>query len=104
MQSYVTNPSFFRVKTLLSLEISEVDSLARKAVGSLTSFRLLLGRCLLAMRETKGFKKFGCSSEIHYSVLCKWIESSQRSTEGWEIIAQATLKRRGYGVFSGCHF
>ena len=68
MNSYVTNPSFFRVKTLLLLEISEVDSLARKAVGSLTSFRLLLGRCLLAMRKTKGFKKFGCSSEIHYSV------------------------------------
>ena len=68
MKSHVTNPSFFRVKTLLSLEISEVDSLARKAVGSLTSFRLLLGRCLLAMREKKGFKKFGCSSEIHYSV------------------------------------
>ena len=65
MKSYVTNPSFFRVKTLLSLEISEVDSLAREAVGSLTSFRLLLGRCLLAMRERKGFKKYGCSSEIH---------------------------------------
>ena len=68
MKSYVTNPLFFRLKTLLSLEISEVDGLARKAVGSLTSFRLLLGRCLLAMRETKGFKKYGCSSEIHYSV------------------------------------
>ena len=68
MNSYVTNPLFFRLKTLLSLEISEVDGLARKAVGSLTSFRLLLGRCLLAMRETKGFKKDGCSSEIHYSV------------------------------------
>ena len=68
MNSYVTNPLFFRLKTLLSLEISEVDGLARKAVGSLTSFRLLLGRCLLALRETKGFKKYGCSSEIHYSV------------------------------------
>ena len=68
MNSYITNPLFFRLKTLLSLEISEVDGLARKAVGSLTSFRLLLGRCLLAMRETKGFKKYGCSSEIHYSV------------------------------------
>ena len=68
MNSYITNPLFFRLKTLLSLEISEVDGLARKAVGSLTSFRLLLGRCLLAMRERKGFKKYGCSSEIHYSV------------------------------------
>ena len=63
-----TSLTFFRLKTLLSLEISEVDGLARKAVGSLTSFRLLLGRCLLALRETKGFKKYGCSSEIHYSV------------------------------------
>jgi HNH endonuclease len=28
----------------------------------------LLGRCLLAMRKSKGFKKYGCSSEIHYAV------------------------------------
>ena len=56
------------MNTLLSLEVSEIHSLARKAVGSLTSYRLLLGRCLLAMRETKGFKRYGCSSEIHYSV------------------------------------
>ena len=68
MQNNLTNPSFFRIKTLLSLEVSEIHSLARKAVGSLTSYRLLLGRCLLAMRETKGFKRYGCSSEIHYSV------------------------------------
>ena len=68
MTNQLTNPSFFRMNTLLSLEVSEVHSLARKAVGSLTSYRLLLGRCLLAMRETKGFKRYGCSSEIHYSV------------------------------------
>ena len=68
MKNHLTNPSFFRMNTLLSLEVSELHGLARKAVGSLTSYRLLLGRCLLAMRETKGFKRYGCSSEIHYAV------------------------------------
>ena len=68
MKNHFTNPSFFRMNTLLSLEVSELHGLARKAVGSLTSYRLLLGRCLLALRETKGFKRYGCSSEIHYAV------------------------------------
>jgi hypothetical protein len=68
MKSYSTNPVYFRLDTLLSLGTSQVHELARKAVGTLTSYRLVLGRCLLAMRESKGFKTFGCSSEIHYAI------------------------------------
>ena len=43
-------------------------NLALRAVGTLTSSRLTLGRCLLAIQETGDFKKFGCSSSTHYAI------------------------------------
>ena len=68
MKSKTINPVHFRMDTLLALGVSQVHELARKAVGTVTSYRVVLGRCLLAMRESKGFKKYGCSSEIHYGL------------------------------------
>ena len=68
MNLHTTNPVVFRLDTLLALGVSEVHELARKAVGTLTSYRVVIGRCLLAMRESKGFKKYGCSSEMHYAI------------------------------------
>jgi HNH endonuclease len=68
MNLRTTNPVVFRLDTLLALGVSEVHELARKAAGTLTSYRVVIGRCLLAMRESKGFKKYGCSSEMHYAI------------------------------------
>ena len=68
MKTYADNPAYFRLDILVSLGVSQVHELARKSVGTLTTYRVVLGRCLLAMRETKGFKKYGCSSEIHYAI------------------------------------
>ncbi|MFA7481408.1 MAG: hypothetical protein WC314_12960 [Vulcanimicrobiota bacterium] len=67
MKSHITNPAYFRLDMLLTLGVSQVHEFARRATATLTTYRLILGRCLLAMRESKGFKKFGCSSEIHYA-------------------------------------
>ena len=67
MKSHIIDPVSFRLDNLLSLGISQVHELARKATGRVTGYRLIVGRCLLAMRESKGFKKYGCSSEIHYA-------------------------------------
>ena len=67
MKSPITDPVLFRLDTLLSLGIPQVHELARKATGRMTGYRVMIGRCLLAMRESKGFKKYGCSSEIHYA-------------------------------------
>jgi hypothetical protein len=67
MENIASKPLFWRVKTLLSLGTDNIHELALTAAGTLTSFRLLLGRCLLALRESKGYKEFGCSSEIHYA-------------------------------------
>lgn len=61
------NPVNWRLSTLLSLEVEQVHELACWAVGTLTSFRLILGRCLLALHENKGYKKFGCSTAAHYA-------------------------------------
>jgi hypothetical protein len=49
------------------LGTEHVHELARAAAGSLTSFRLILGRCLLALQENKGYKEFACSSSVHYA-------------------------------------
>ena len=67
MKTHLINPVSFRLDTLLSLGVSQIHELARKATGRVTSYRLMVGRCLLAMRESRGFKKYGCSSEIHYA-------------------------------------
>ncbi len=67
MKTPVTNPVHWRLSLLLELGPEDVHDLARKVVGSLTSYRLVLGRCLLAMHQSKGYKRHGCSSAIHYA-------------------------------------
>jgi len=66
METLANNPVQWRLSTLLSLETEQVHDLACWAVGTLTSFRLVLGRCLLALHQNKGFKKYGCSTAVHY--------------------------------------
>ena len=66
MISAVTNPAHWRISTLLSLGTEQIHELARKANGTITSYRLVLGRCLLALHENKGFREFGCSGATHY--------------------------------------
>ncbi len=43
----------------------------RVRLSALTPYRLIVGRCLLAMHESKVYKKHGCSSAIHYA--CSWL-------------------------------
>ena len=43
----------------------------------MTSLRLLLGRCLLALHENKGYKQFGCSSSVHYAAQILGIQSRE---------------------------
>ena len=62
------DPKRFRLAELISMGERVRHQLALRAVGTLTSSRLTLGRCLLAIQETGDFKKFGCSSSTHYAV------------------------------------
>ena len=67
MEQPPINPVNWRLSTLLSLEVDQVHDLACWAVGTLTSFRLVLGRCLLALHQNKGYRRFGCSTAVHYA-------------------------------------
>ena len=62
------DPKRFRLAELISMGERVRHNLALRAVGTLTSSRLTLGRCLLAIQETGDFKKFGCSSSTHYAI------------------------------------
>ncbi len=72
-----SKPLFWRLGTLLALGTEHVHELALRACGSLTSLRLLLGRCLLALHENKGYKQFGCSSSVHYAAQILGIDSRE---------------------------
>jgi len=67
MDRPVTDPTQWRVRTLLSLGTDHIHEMAVTAVASLTTFRLMLGRCLLALDENEGYKEFGCSGAVHYA-------------------------------------
>ena len=66
MKTLSQNPCQWRLSTLLSLQTSELHELACWATGTITSYRLVLGRCLLAMHESKGYESYGCSTAVHY--------------------------------------
>lgn len=67
MDSLPINPVHWRKGTLIRLEAEDIHELAARSVGTLTCFRLILGRCLLALQETEAYKNYGCASVIHYA-------------------------------------
>lgn len=73
----VVDPIYWPVKLLFSLSVDKLHDLARFSAGSLTTHRLFLGRCLLALRENKRFREFGCSSEIHYATSVLGLDSRE---------------------------
>ena len=51
---------------LVSLGDHVVHELAQNATAIDVSYRVLLGRCLLAVEQTKLYQRFGCSGAVHY--------------------------------------
>lgn len=60
-------PNTFTIDQLSALGSFSLNQIARNAAGSITSCRLILGRCLVAMVRTEAYLQFGCSSAIHYA-------------------------------------
>lgn len=89
MNTHAPDPTRWRLDTLLSLGTDHVHDLARTAAGTLTSFRLVLGRCLLALHESKGYKEFGCSSVVHYAT--QILGLPKREARGCRRVARALL-------------
>ena len=65
-----TNPAHWTREELESLAPDTLDQkIARRAAGTLTTWRLLVGRCLIAMENRDTESHYGCNSAIHYAKL-----------------------------------
>ena len=63
-----TNPTSFTAEQLAALGSHALHHLAVRSSGTLAAYRLLLGRCLLAIQRTDVHYEHGCSSAIHYAI------------------------------------
>ena len=61
------NPTHMRMDVLRSLDVVTIHSLAQSSTGTMTAYKLVLGRCLLAMDESKGYLEYGCSNTVSYA-------------------------------------
>ena len=61
------NPTHMRMDVLRSLDVVTIHSLAQSSTGTVTAYKLVLGRCLLAMDESKGYLEYGCSNTVSYA-------------------------------------
>ena len=61
------NPTLLSTDQLVALGPHALHHLAVRAAGTLTSYRLLLGHCLLAVQRSDLHLEHGCSSAIHYA-------------------------------------
>jgi HNH endonuclease len=84
------NPVHWRLSELRSLDTNAIHGLAQRAVGTLTSFRLILGRCLLALHERGLYKEFACSTTTHYG--CSALGISKREAREAKRVAESLLK------------
>ena len=89
MHILTVDPRRFRLGTLVSMGHRARHELALRAVGSLTTSKLTLGRCLLAIQETRDFKNFGCSSSTHYA--CAKLGMSRREANECKRVARALM-------------
>ncbi len=62
-----TVPNTLTIDQLPALGSYGLHQIARDAAGTLTTYRLILGRCLVAMVRSDGYLQFGCSSVVHYA-------------------------------------
>lgn len=68
MKKIEISPQYWSLETLLRYGEDVIHGLALKAAGTLTSYRLIIGRCLLAVHHTELYKEYGCSNATSYGV------------------------------------
>ena len=66
MRNPVINPIHWSAANLIDHGPDTIHELALKAAGTINSYHVVLGRCLLAVHRTKLFERFGCSGAVHY--------------------------------------
>ena len=62
-------PPTLTLDEMLRMDSHALHQLAKKSAGTITRYRALLGRLLLAIERTDAYLEHGCSSGVHYAVL-----------------------------------
>jgi hypothetical protein len=68
MSFFAIDPVHWTTRILLDRGPEVILELAKKSSAITRAYRLVLGRCLLAIRDSKLYETLGYSSEIHYAV------------------------------------
>ena len=68
MSMHSWDPVRWPTRTIVAQTSEVVQELARKSAGTTTAYRLVLGRCLLAIDENRFYQSLGFSSSIHYAI------------------------------------
>ena len=63
------DPAALTLDEILRIDSHALHQLAKKTAGTLTRYRALLGRLLLAIHRTDAYLEHGCSSGVHYAVV-----------------------------------
>lgn len=63
------DPVTISLEELLKMDSLALHHLAKKSAGTLTRYRALLGRLLLAIERTGAYLEHGCSGAVHYAIM-----------------------------------
>lgn len=63
------DPVTMTLDEMMQMDSLALHHLAKKSAGTLTRYRALLGRLLLAIQRTYAYLEYGCSSSVHYAIL-----------------------------------
>ena len=63
------DPASLTLEEMMQMDSLALHQMAKKSTGSLTRYRALLGRLLLAIHRTDAYLEHGCSSGVHYAIL-----------------------------------
>lgn len=64
----ISNPVHWTADQLVSFGDDALHGLALAATGTVGSYHLVLGRCLLAVDRCRLYEKYGCSGAVHYGI------------------------------------
>src|SRR5687767_11780750 len=64
----VVDPVYWSTRMIISQGEDVICELARKSAATSTAYRLVTGRCLLAIEETKLYRKLGYSGAVHFAI------------------------------------
>ena len=62
-------PLTLTLDEMMRMDAHALHQLAKKSAGTITRYRALLGRLLLAIERTDAYLEHGCSSGVHYAVI-----------------------------------